>query len=72
MAVLAGVAPVVPGFLKAASTPNFSGVFENPTFIEGLYNYGLFFTFFVAGAAYLALSMLRGRATEPSCEAETS
>jgi len=72
MAVLVGVAPVVPGFLKAASTPNFSGVFENPTFIEGLYNYGLFFTFFVAGAAYLALSMLRGRATEPSCEAETS
>jgi NCS1 family nucleobase:cation symporter-1 len=72
MAVLAGVAPVVPGFLKAASTPNFSGVFENPTFIEGLYNYGLFFTFFVAGAAYLALSMLRGRATEPSREPETS
>lgn len=72
MAVLVGVAPVVPGFLKAASTPNFSGVFENPTFIEGLYNYGLFFTFFVAGAAYLALSMLKGRATEPSREPETS
>ena len=30
--------------------PNFTGVFPNPTFIESLYNYGLFFTFGVAGA----------------------
>ena len=61
LAVLAGVLPVVPGFLKAAATPNFGGVFENPTFVEGLYNYGLFFTFFVAGAVYLLLSLLPGR-----------
>ncbi|CAN5131178.1 NCS1 family nucleobase:cation symporter-1 [soil metagenome] len=64
VAVLIGVAPVVPGFLKAAATPNFGGVFESPTFIEGLYNYGLFFTFFVAGAAYLLMSLLPGRAPE--------
>jgi nucleobase:cation symporter-1, NCS1 family len=63
-AVLIGVIPVLPGFFRAATTPNFSGVFENPTFIEGLYNYGLFFTFFVAGAAYLLLSMIPGRAPE--------
>ena len=64
VAVLVGVAPVVPGFLKAAATPNFGGVFENPTFVEGLYNYGLFFTFFVAGVAYLLMSLLPGRAPE--------
>ena len=63
-AVFIGVIPVLPGFFKAATTPNFSGVFENPTFIEGLYNYGLFFTFFVAGAAYLLLSMIPGPAPE--------
>ena len=64
VAVLVGVIPVIPGFLRAATTPNFSGVLEDPTFIEGLYNYGLFFTFFVAGAAYLLLSTIPGRAPE--------
>jgi NCS1 family nucleobase:cation symporter-1 len=67
-AVLIGVIPVLPGFFKAATTPGFAGVFENPTFIESLYNYGLFFTFGVSALAYLALSMLGGRATEPSRE----
>jgi NCS1 family nucleobase:cation symporter-1 len=41
---------------------------ENPTFIEGLYNYGLFFTFFVAGAAYLLLSLIPGYPPEVSEE----
>ena len=67
-AVLIGVIPVIPGFLKAATTPDFAGVFENPTFIESLYNYGLFFTFGVAALAYLALSMLGGRAAERTRE----
>ena len=67
-AVLIGVIPVIPGFLKAATTPDFAGVFENPTFIESLYNYGLFFTFGVAALAYLALSMLGGRAAEHTRE----
>jgi NCS1 family nucleobase:cation symporter-1 len=75
-AVFIGVIPVVPGFLKAATTPGFAGVFENPTFIESLYNYGLFFTFGVAALAYLALSMLGGRAPErgrePGGEPETT
>jgi nucleobase:cation symporter-1, NCS1 family len=67
-AVLIGVIPVLPGFFKAATTPAFAGVFQNPTFIESLYNYGLFFTFGVSALAYLALSMLGGRATEPTRE----
>jgi NCS1 family nucleobase:cation symporter-1 len=71
-AVFIGVIPVVPGFLKAATTKDFAGVFSNPTFIESLYNYGLFFTFGVAAVAYLALSMIGGRATEPAREPEAT
>ncbi|HZA47242.1 MAG TPA: NCS1 family nucleobase:cation symporter-1 [Rubrobacter sp.] len=70
-AVFIGVVPVIPGFLKAATTPGFAGVFQNPTFIESLYNYGLFFTFGVSALAYLALSMLGGR-PEPAREPETT
>ena len=62
--------PVLPGFFKAATTPGFGGVFENPTFIEGLYNYGLFFTFFVAGAVYLLLSLIPGRTPKVAEERE--
>jgi nucleobase:cation symporter-1, NCS1 family len=73
IAVLIGVLPVVPGFLTAATTPGFAGVFENPNFFTALYTYGLFFTFFVAGITYLVLSMIGGRATEPTPErAETA
>jgi nucleobase:cation symporter-1, NCS1 family len=71
-AVFIGVIPVVPGFLKAATTPGFAGVFQNPTFIESLYNYGLFFTFGVAAVAYLALTMIGGSATEPAREPEAT
>jgi nucleobase:cation symporter-1, NCS1 family len=71
-AVLIGVVPVLPGFLKAATTPGFAGVFENPTFIEGLYNYGLFFTFFVAGLSYLLLSMIPGLAPQARQEPEAT
>jgi nucleobase:cation symporter-1, NCS1 family len=71
-AVFVGVVPVLPGFFKAATTPGFAGVFENPTFIEGLYNYGLFFTFFVAGLAYLLLNMIPGLAPEVRREPEVT
>jgi nucleobase:cation symporter-1, NCS1 family len=71
-AVLIGVIPVIPGFLKAATTKDFAGVFSNPTFIEGLYNYGLFFTFFVAGAAYLLLNVIPGLAPQARREPETT
>ncbi len=69
--MLIGVIPVLPGFLKAATTPGFAG-FENPTFIENLYNYGLFFTFFVAGLAYLLLSMIPGLAPQGRREPEAT
>jgi len=73
LAVLVSVAIVLPGFLKAATTANLNGgPFPNPTFIESLYNYGLFLTFTVSGLLYLGLSMIGGRAPETSEEPETA
>src|SRR5918994_847804 len=72
-AVLVSVALVLPGFLKAATTAGLNGgPFPNPTFIESLYNYGLFLTFTVSALVYLGLSMLGGRAAEPAREPEAT
>jgi NCS1 family nucleobase:cation symporter-1 len=60
----------LPGFFKAATTPGFAGVFVEPTFIESLYNYGLFLTFAVAGLLYLGLSMLGSRQSAPESSPE--
>ena len=68
-AVFIGVVPVLPGFFKAATTPGLTGPFPTPTFVESLYNYGLFFTFGVTAVAYLILSWIGGRSTEPVREA---
>ena len=70
IAVFIGVIPVVPGFLKASTTPG--GVIENPTFIDSLYTYGLFFTFTVAAIAYLLLSLIPSRKPETTGEPETT
>ncbi len=73
VAVLVSVIIVIPGFIKAATTAGLNGgPFPNPTFIESLYNYGLFLTFTVSGLLYLGLSMIGGRATEPAREPETT
>lgn len=63
-AVAIGVVPVIPGFVKAFTTPNFSGTFIQPTFVESLYNYGLFLTFTLAAIAYLIMSTLFGSVNE--------
>ena len=73
VAVLVSVALVLPGFHKAATTANLNGgPFPNPTFIESLYNYGLFLTFTVSALLYLGLSMIGERAPETSEEPETA
>jgi nucleobase:cation symporter-1, NCS1 family len=73
VAVLLSVALVLPGFLKAATTAGLNGgPFPNPTFIESLYNYGLFLTFTVSALVYLGLSMFGGRAAEPAREPEAT
>src|SRR5215211_4781850 len=73
VAVLVSVALVLPGFFKAATTAGLNGgPFPNPTFIENLYNYGLFPTFTVSALVYLGLSMFGGRAAEPVREPEAT
>jgi NCS1 family nucleobase:cation symporter-1 len=48
------VLPVVPGFLRAATTPG--GTVANPTFLDTLYTYAWFVTFLLSAALYLALA----------------
>jgi len=68
IAVLVGVVPVVPGFLNAAVTPG--GIVANPTFLDSLYTYGLFFTFTVAALSYLAMTKIGGGAPEAAEDRE--
>jgi NCS1 family nucleobase:cation symporter-1 len=64
IAVLVAVIPVIPGFIEAATTPNFGG-FADPTIFERFYTYGFGFTFLVAGIVYY----LGMRLTAPRREA---
>jgi NCS1 family nucleobase:cation symporter-1 len=52
------VAPVVPGFLRAASTPG--GQVAQPTFLDTLYVYAWFVTFALGFVLYLAAAKGRG------------
>jgi nucleobase:cation symporter-1, NCS1 family len=58
-ALLIAIAPVVPGFVRAVSTPG--GVVAAPSFLDMLYSYAWFVTFALSFVAYLAL-MRRARA----------
>src|SRR4051812_17451256 len=61
MVLIVAILPVVPGFIRAAMTPN--GQVANPTFLDILYTYAWFVTFGLSFALYLALSRVRvGRA----------
>jgi NCS1 family nucleobase:cation symporter-1 len=54
LVVLAGaIAPVVPGFLRAATTPG--GQVPDPTFWDALYTYAWFVTFGLSFALYLLM-----------------
>ncbi|HYE16008.1 MAG TPA: NCS1 family nucleobase:cation symporter-1 [Pyrinomonadaceae bacterium] len=55
VALVIAVAPVVPGFLRAARTPNFTGQLADPTLSDTLYTYAWFVTFGIAFAVYFAL-----------------
>jgi NCS1 family nucleobase:cation symporter-1 len=73
VAVLVSVAIVLPGFIKAATTAGLNGgPFPNPTFIESLYNYGLFLTFAVSGLLYLLLNVIPGLAPQVRREPEAT
>jgi NCS1 family nucleobase:cation symporter-1 len=56
-ALVLGILPVVPGFIKAATTPG--GVVPNPAFLDTLYTYAWFVTFVLSFATYLLLSRRR-------------
>jgi nucleobase:cation symporter-1, NCS1 family len=61
-ALVIAVLPVVPGFIRAALTPG--GQVPNPNFLDTLYTYAWFVTFFLSFVLYLAL--MRPRAVRPS------
>jgi NCS1 family nucleobase:cation symporter-1 len=51
------IAPVVPGFLRAASTPG--GQVSNPAFLDQLYTYAWFVTFALGFVIYYVLTASR-------------
>jgi NCS1 family nucleobase:cation symporter-1 len=61
-ALVLAVVPVLPGFLHAATTPG--GRVANPGFLDAIYSYAWFVTFFLSGIVYYGL--MRGRPTSPS------
>jgi NCS1 family nucleobase:cation symporter-1 len=58
IALVLGILPVAPGFLRAASTPG--GQIANPTPLDVLYTYAWFVTFGLSFVLYVAL-MQRSR-----------
>jgi nucleobase:cation symporter-1, NCS1 family len=54
VAVAAGVIPVLPGFLHAATTEG--GVIADPDFLDQLYRYGVFVAFGLSAVAYVAMT----------------
>jgi len=57
--LIVSVAPVVPGFVRAAITPG--GQVTNPTVFDTLYTYAWFVTFGLSFVLYLAVSRSRDR-----------
>jgi NCS1 family nucleobase:cation symporter-1 len=56
VAVVVAVAPTVPGFAHAATTPG--GVIAHPDILDRLYTYGWFFTFALGSVVYYGLTRL--------------
>ena len=59
IALVLAVLPVVPGFIRAVSTPG--GAVANPTLFDAIYSYAWFVTFFLSSIIYFAL--MRGTVT---------
>ncbi len=53
IALVVSILPVVPGFIRAATTPG--GQVADPTFLDTLYTYAWFVTFSLSFAIYLAI-----------------
>ena len=63
IALVLSIAPVVPGFIRAVSTPG--GTVANPTFFDKLYSYAWFVTFFLSFVIYWLLMRGDTGAREP-------
>jgi nucleobase:cation symporter-1, NCS1 family len=63
-AFLVGIIPVVPGFIRAATTPG--GTVSNPDLLDSLYTYAWFVTFGTSFLVYMALMWRRARQTGPA------
>jgi nucleobase:cation symporter-1, NCS1 family len=63
IALVLSIAPVVPGFIRAVSTPG--GAVANPTFFDRLYSYAWFVTFFLSFVIYWLLMRGDRAAREP-------
>jgi NCS1 family nucleobase:cation symporter-1 len=55
IAMLLAIVPVVPGFLRAATTPN--GAIANPNFFDSIYTYAWFVTFALSFVIYFVLML---------------
>lgn len=64
LALVLAVLPVVPGFVRAVTTPG--GAVHDPNIFDTLYSYAWFVTFFLSFVLYLALMHGRGRAARAS------
>jgi NCS1 family nucleobase:cation symporter-1 len=64
VAVAAGVIPVLPGFLHAATTEG--GVVPDPDFFDELYRYGVFVAFGLSAITYIALARLQALSPAPA------
>jgi NCS1 family nucleobase:cation symporter-1 len=53
IAMTLAIAPVVPGFLRAATTPG--GAVANPNFFDSMYTYAWFVTFAISFVTYFVL-----------------
>ncbi|MDB4914010.1 MAG: pucI, partial [Gemmatimonadetes bacterium] len=63
IALVVAVLPVVPGFVRAATTPG--GNVADPGFLDHLYQYAWFVTFGLSFAIYTALTKGRPAASSP-------
>ena len=55
VALVIAILPVIPGFLRAASTPNYTGQMPDANFFDTLYVYAWFVTFAIGFGVYLIL-----------------
>ena len=55
VALVVAILPVIPGFLRAATTPNYTGQMPDANFFDTLYVYAWFVTFAIGFILYLIL-----------------